>query len=456
MIYAWLVAFLVGCILGELVSLYSFWQTPWFSSWTYLSVIFLCVLCIRRSIWRPGMKIVIIGMGFYWGAVHNPQYVTEPGKYRVTNARLWCRLQPLLVEDSHGFYRAYGRGNISDWGKVTISPKAQALLQEGIWFESENDTQFIWLELKIRKHLQGLGEGQSLVAKKWFEALFLGESSSLDFELIRSFKVLGLFHLLVISGAHIALFAKIASLGILLPLQVIYALRWIRPHRWVQTFPVLQILALVIILAFSIATGMSAATQRSLLIYVVLSFTNIYSFGLATSKRICVAAVFQALLFPIGFVSSANLMSWMAYLFVFQEYAGSRFRQVSIWPNLWRLFLLQCKLAIFAAMAFGNLSLIGVVCNLFVVPFFGIFYVALLMVVFLFFWIPKLLELSLHLLEWIEWAAIDLAAYFRDLPFAYWELADFHWIWRWLSCLVSALLLCQLLSRFENRPHLAN
>lgn len=454
MIYAWLVAFLVGCLLGELFVLPQF--SVFFVYGLYLFILLLCIYGLRRRLWSRARGMLIIGLGFFWGVVHNPPYAVQPGAYRVSSARIWCRLQPLLVEDANGIYRAFGRGQVSDWGKVTVRPKAQALLQEGVWFESQKPLQATWLERKMRQHLDRLSSHQTSSAKMWFDALFLGEASSLDPKLTRSFKVLGLFHLLVISGAHIALFAKIASVSILIPLQFIYGLRWIRPHRWVQVFPVLKLLALVIILAFSIASGMSAATQRSLLIYAVLSFTNIFSFGFTASQRICLAAVLQAFLFPIGFLSSANLMSWMAYLFVFQEYVKNRVKKLNIWQRISQLFWLQCKLSICAAMAFGNLSVIGIFCNLAIVPCFGIFYVWLLIIVFMFFWIPSLVSIAIEVLNWIEFIIIDLSDHLRTHSWAYVDLADFHWIWRWSSCLASAILLCELLSNYQKQAREAN
>jgi ComEC/Rec2-related protein len=206
-------------------------------------------------------------------------------------------------------------------------------------------------------------------------AILSGDRGHLLITTKEDFKYLGIYHLLVISGLHIAMLALVLEWLVEVPFRLLYSVRWICPVQWVRVHPFLRILSPLCLIIFSYQCGFSASIQRACLIYMVVCFLK-YSEKIPLKDKLIIAFGLQTILFPIGLVSVGSMLSWGAYLIVANQYMCSE-------TGLSSLFKMQLWLYCYSVFLVGFITPFSIIVNLVVTPLFPpVFLSSFILVVF--------------------------------------------------------------------------
>lgn len=195
------------------------------------------------------------------------------------------------------------------------------------------------------------------------KSITVGDGSGLDASVHEDFKATGLYHLLVVSGQHVTMLGLCAATLLAVPFRVAYALRVLSARHWRHVDGGLGIAGIGVAVVYAFATGLNAATQRAVVMFAAWQLLRLFFGEVPPLRRLGLCLGAQILLFPIGLLSEAALMSWSAYLLV-----GAAEREDPLKAALW----MQTKLSIIAAAAFGQLAVAGIVLNLILVPVFTV------------------------------------------------------------------------------------
>ena len=380
MIASWVTGFVIGSLFGGCgIYLPGLFNYRWF----------LLVGLLTRS---PTLILII---SFFWGVSHNPPQALQNGTYEVVATVPVVKKQPLIVRDLYGnYFRTFGEAQVADLGNLRVINLDSNIFETPSFFETSRKYETPAFEAFIRGHIQFLSDRHGEVLQRWLVALVIGDLDYMDRDIVNIFKWLGIFHLLAVSGMHITIFAQVASWILLLIPKIFYATRIIKPHYWVHLYPTLQLFALCFIGVYSVATGMSAATQRAFILFAIFQSINIFQFQITLKDKLLIAFFVQSLFFPVSLLSSANLMSWLAFLLVLQVMQSMR--HFTFFKKIWTTIQMQMKLTLYGGICFGNICILSVLANLLVVPVFGISYVAIMFCLFFLWWWDGLFSLIVH------------------------------------------------------------
>jgi len=214
------------------------------------------------------------------------------------------------------------------------------------------------------------------------DAVITGERARIPRSMTASLQASGLFHILSISGLHMALVAGTAFwlLRALLALSPTLALT--RPIRKWAAGAALAVAAFYMLLADG-----GAATQRSFIMIAVMFFAMLVDRPAISVRNLAVAAVIILSLSPEQATAASFQMSFMAVmgLAAFFEWWNARVPEISVRPSgriyrwAWRFarlvaaslaasFIAGALSGIPAAHHFGRLSIYGVASNAVALP----------------------------------------------------------------------------------------
>ena len=249
------------------------------------------------------------------------------------------------------------------------------------------------------------------------KGLFLGEKKDLSSELSQNIRFAGFSHIIAVSGLHLSIF-----IGILCGLLGLVRIK--RKIRW--------LVSLIPILLFSATVGFTPSVSRAAIMYTIFIFSCIFMYQYDSLTALFISAFVILLanpysLFDISFVLSfASTLSIILFQPVFSKLIGKRIREFKpLYYILNSLFLsLSATLgtAGFLIYYFGNISLAGILANLWIVPIctpvfilgfiiciFGKFLPAVIMNIFLYpaaFGIDLIIK-SADILSSISWLRIN-------------------------------------------------
>lgn len=360
----WLISFVCGALLGALCE----------------SQVLMGVLCgvlpIAGFLFKN--KGVLSVLGLIWGAYYNPN-TTPPLKSRLTVEEPFFSFQQdaLITRVGSARYIMFGRAHAGSQGIARCFDGEKLFFQTCLFFEKyQKKTLHTRASLSDRiNHPISEVLGQKLNVfgrfwRGWFEAVALGKKTFLAPSLVQLFRGAGLLHLLVISGFHVSLVAGTAQMLIRAPFQMAYTLGLIKAEYWRRLHIPLLLISSCVAVLFASYVGLSGACQRALLFFLLRRWWPVFwGGGAALSETVLWTATLQSILFPIGFLSTGNLLSWGAFLLVLPL---GLLRGASWKDKLLILFKTEIQLTLLVWALIGKTTAMSVWANLLLAPLFPV------------------------------------------------------------------------------------
>lgn len=248
-----------------------------------------------------------------------------------------------------------------------------------------------------RSSISGLIEKSgSTESKGVLKALIVGDRDSISPALREAFNRAGVGHLLAISGLHIGIVATGAFLCLAWLLAHCKPLLW---HAWSKKAAV--ILSMIPVFAYGLLAGMSPSTQRAVIMVTIFLLTFLFEREHDLVNTLALAAMLILIIDPPALFSVSFQLSFAAVLVIIYG--------LSCVPNPWlsdqnrmlkpKFLLIKQKLFSFFAASFfavvgtmpllmlyfNQISLVGLLANVIIVPLVGFMVVPLgLLAVFLY------------------------------------------------------------------------
>jgi competence protein ComEC len=260
-------------------------------------------------------------------------------------------------------------------------------------------------------------------SRSLFLTLILGLGSELDKGDWAIFKLTGTAHLMVVSGAHLALLMMLVSGIIGVVWKVIYPLNLVIPRQKATCF-----FALLLGMFYALISGFSLPVKRAWLMMALRSFHVFYPKRISAWQSFRWSLMLLMLQEPHVLFYPATYLSFFAVLIIMYG------NQWSIHPKYLKTFFLQVLcivgMAPLTILWFENIPVIGIIANFFAIP-----------------WVSWLL-LPMGLLlafdnincfnQLFNWAAFALQKTLTYMS-AY---HDLNIAWHWPSNTVAVLILC--------------
>lgn len=222
----------------------------------------------------------------------------------------------------------------------------------------------IW-SLSLEKYIMNVTSALPHQIDSWFKALFLGRTSRISTELQDALRFLGLYHLAVISGLHFNLIGKYLNKICYLPANFLYSLKLIRPYAHIFLKAFSNLLFLILLTVYANILSFSQPVQRALVQFTTHSIYSVF-FGKAPPFALlpyCLCC--QAIFFPLSFFEASTFMSWGCYLIAFAPLKNRDNKDL-----LSQTLIKQLLFTLLTGAVFGEFSIIGVVINVILNPFF--------------------------------------------------------------------------------------
>lgn len=297
-------------------------------------------------------------LGFFWGGIHNestfPNEIVDPSVLIWVDSASYLPSQKLRqVHNSNGQKLiVYRSSELLDQSVkcrrslLGLAPFRCKLSQAG--FDSSaikfRSHVMMWLNRELPSHLAA-----------WYGGLFLGDLTDFDRDIMQSFRIFGLFHIISVSGFHFSLLFIGVSFAMNLPLRLALSLTiFSNPgQRFAQL--IFALLAAAVMVTFAWLLEFPQPCQRALFACVA-QLINLQKTSLRLDP-LKFAALGQMLFFPVGFWEASNLLSWGAYIIVVR--ATNELAAVSIG----KLALEQFTLSIPALILVREFSILGLFYN---------------------------------------------------------------------------------------------
>jgi competence protein ComEC len=265
-----------------------------------------------------------------------------------------------------------------------------------------------------------------------FEALVLGEQGNIPEEVKDHFIITGIAHLLAISGDQFGIVAFLSfSLFIWILKRSEFLLLSISVRKWAAG------LTIPCILLYAFIAGGGISVIRAMIMVVTFLFSILLNRERNLLHTLALAAFLILIFSPPSLFDVSFQLSFLAVVSIvygvpriLQEVKkeGIPLPQKTSWKqNIWRYFklsLLVTAVAMlgtspFVLLHFNRISLIGLVTNLFIIPYVGFLIVPLsLMASILSFFFYPLATLLIHLNDFLTLILLKIVAFFASIPFA--------------------------------------
>jgi hypothetical protein len=365
MLAHWITATIVGLLCGRALE-----GAAGRSELSSPAWLFLALSCCALASW-PGRRSRVLMcslLGLGWGLVHAAP-APEPGALVVV-VRADTRDErpgPVLARAGDALFETYGPRLAGTVGRVTVLGHGSLLAERRTTLRAtakpvfpSTTSRYEQLVAAARRTFRAMTADVPFAFRAWLRGLVGGDGGALPPRIKSAFLVTGLYHLLVVSGLHVAIIAYLATGLVRFPVQLLYAARWLDPASFRQVSAALSVIGAAAATAYCALCGTSAASQRALLIYVLAEACRVF-FGVPPIRlRLLLALAAQLALYPTGFLGEGSLMSWCAYVLV-----------LAARPHGLRATLaLQSKLLVLTGAIFGQLPLLGLIANPLLVPLF--------------------------------------------------------------------------------------
>jgi len=273
----------------------------------------------------------------------------------------------------------------------------------------------------VRRRIAGLirqtGDGQEQAV---LQALIIGERGRIGDTVKDAFNRAGASHLLAISGLHVGIVAA-AAFAIFK-----WLLQWIRPLLWrAWTRKAAALLALFPVIVYGLLAGMSPSTQRAVIMVVVFLLSFLLETDQDLINTLAVAALAILAIHPPALFSTSFQLSFAAVFFIvygMAAFGGGRLAAGGF-KRFWA-FILVSFLAVLGTLplvmrCFNQVSLVGPVSNIILIPLVGFVAVPLgLTATFILPVSPAAALACFKLAAAILSLSLAVVRFFADLPFA--------------------------------------
>lgn len=208
-------------------------------------------------------------------------------------------------------------------------------------------------------------------------AVMLGDDNFIDRETREHFAVVGVAHVLALSGLHVAIIVLLMWL-LLFPLDYI-GLKKLRLG-----------LTLLLLLGYDFLTGMSASVVRSTVMIAFVIMSALFHRKLTPLNSLAAAALLILVLSPGSLYSVGFQLSFVTVtaLIVFYQTVDIKYRSNGLLKYLFTLLLTSLvaivSTTILTAYYFNTVSVMSVVANFIVLPIFPVFMIVAVVVLLLF------------------------------------------------------------------------
>jgi len=272
--------------------------------------------------------------------------------------------------------------------------------------------------------------GKRKNARGVLKALIVGDRSGIPQSLQAAFNRAGVSHILAISGLHVGIVATASFFIFQWMLSFFKPLLW---HAWTRKGAAL--LSFFPVVSYGLIAGMSPSTQRAVIMVTVFLMTFIFEKEQDLMNTLAIAAMLILIIHPPSLFSVSFQLSFTAVLSII--YGLSRIQiKLSDFSNNGKnvriarmrqklaTFVFVSLLAVFGTMPlamfyFNQVSSVGLLANLFLIPLIGFIAVPLGLFSVLLFPVSSYcakigIGVSTTVLSW----AIDLVRFVADFPFA--------------------------------------
>ncbi|MEW8505158.1 MAG: DNA internalization-related competence protein ComEC/Rec2 [Candidatus Thiodiazotropha sp.] len=295
--------------------------------------------------------------------------------------------------------------------------------------------EWAWID-RLRQRIAARIEGEvdTQNSASLLNALAVGDKRGFGVDDWRVFSLTGTNHLVAISGLHIGIVAGwILFLGQWL---------WRRSERLTLSLPALKagsVAALVGAFCYAALAGFSLPTQRALLMLATTLGSVLLGRRITPGRSLVQALFLVVLLDPMATLSAGFWLSFGAVAVILWSLGG----RISPW-NGWRQMLrvqwfVTLGLLPLLFLFFGQASLISLLVNLIMVPWFTLVLVPLVLMGLPLLAISPLAGWWFGLLGWMTGLTYQLLVWFSQLPYASITLPDVA-VWIWVAALFGFLL----------------
>ncbi len=355
----WTGGFLAGVVLAKIFPLP---LLPW-----PVLVFGLSLLVLPACRWRLWLWVIC---GFGGGSFHSAPFPQQPLTvvHSTQHNPLQFFFSDIIVADgSHKRWQV--RGHPDSQGRVAdVDAKQHYFVFARPPRMRAQDTDLApAVVLTPRLHLLHNTDNLQEPVRSWIASITLGTSKQMPSSLRDSFRLLGLFHILVISGLHITILAVGAKRSIDLALRTFYIVRLLTPMTWLWLTKITSLLSCLLILLYGCMVGFSPPAQRAVLIFIVHQGYALWENRSTMTQKIKLGLFLQMCLFPIGFLCDSLLLSWGAYLIVLHCFQEVKYAK-SLGGKLAALLRGQLVISGLIICFFKELSLLAIPLNLLLLP----------------------------------------------------------------------------------------
>jgi len=303
----------------------------------------------------------------------------------------------------------------------------------------------LWI-FKLREKIKELFRNNlSTFSYSILSAVILGERSNISFPVWDIFLKVGTVHILAISGLHIAIVGFIFLL-ILKILRIPRTLRFL--------------LVIFILIVYCILTESSSSVLRATLMGVILLGAKIFKRDTDIKDSLFLSGIFILIFWPLQIFSISFQLSFLSVLsivLIFPLIKSSL--PLFLYKNgLTRFFILNfCVsvssfLGIFPLVAyyFKIIPLVSILANIVIVPYMGILVASSFALIFSKILFPFLFSYIAKSCDLLTQGLFKLNSLFLKVPFAYYKLSGFPFLWLFL-CYTFLILIIFLFYHFLNK-----
>lgn len=305
--------------------------------------------------------------GFFWSSCFSAP--SDSGSKEIVKVVHFMhskiQINNVMVKKGTNYYLVRGWADKDAKGLVKRGSSTKLFSgTKGYFVKSDGKMGFSGLEIfskKIKIFLKNKIKKMPNYLQIWFGCLLIGEFSSEAKEQLDDFKILGLLHVLIVSGLHISILGAVLRAILFFPLIVLLCSKGISPRIFLSMRQNLEVLLVFILFLYSYGTGLNQAAQRAYIVFLVNAICAIYFSSIAKERRIQISVFLHSFVFPLGFWDSSTILSWVAYgIFISSIPKSFSGLAVSI--------IRQALLTIFVAALFGSISFAGIFLNPLIVP----------------------------------------------------------------------------------------
>ena len=257
------------------------------------------------------------------------------------------------------------------------------------------------------------------------KALVVGKREGVSDSLRQVFNRTGVSHLLAISGLHVGI---VAALAFFLFQQIFSSFKPLLLNALVKQFAAL--FSIFPVLAYGLIAGMSPSTQRAVIMVIIFLLAIIFEKDHDPLNTMAVAAMFILILHPPALFSVSFQLSFIAVASIIYGHSKtlpleSNKEKIGI-KKIGQKLLSMLTVSIFAFLGtmpivmfyFNQISVIGILVNLFAIPIIGFIVVPLgLLSVFVYFFTVKGALLIIKLCSLILAQVLKILSFLASIDF---------------------------------------